>query len=97
MTTPAPFDQCICWVSRADDETRYTARRGAHNYFCPVYGPSRDPVDALKDMDLKRWGMIAHRIRIRPITNTNLNRIVDGLLQDADGLSQGNEDAPPPH
>ena len=57
MAPNADFDQCICWVSKADEETRYTAHRGAHEFECPVYAPSRDPVDAAHDKDLKAWGL----------------------------------------
>jgi len=37
--------RCTCWVSRADEETQFCARYGAHSRSCPVFRESGDPVD----------------------------------------------------
>ena len=44
---------CTCWVKFQDHEMRYTVRYGAHNPTCPVYRPSLDPVDNVKDAELR--------------------------------------------
>ena len=40
---------CNCWVSKATEEVQVCTRWGAHNPQCPVYSPSLDPVDQIKD------------------------------------------------
>ena len=45
MTAPV----CHCYVRDLTDEVRFGLRYGAHNPWCPVYRPSRDPVDRVED------------------------------------------------
>jgi len=40
---------CRCYVAALDYLTRFGLRRGAHAQDCPIYRPSRDPVDAAQD------------------------------------------------
>ena len=42
-------DNCNCYVSKLSDYKQFVIRYGAHDPNCPVYRPSRDPIDQLKD------------------------------------------------
>ena len=44
---------CNCWVSREPWEVQFAIRYGAHNPQCPRYRPSRDPVDAINDTEIR--------------------------------------------
>ena len=44
---------CNCWVKDEPEPECWSLRNGAHNPTCPVYRVSRDPVDALKDADIR--------------------------------------------
>ena len=46
--------ECRCWVSRADEETRFVVRYGAHGLRCPAYRKSLDIVDQAHDEQLRR-------------------------------------------
>jgi hypothetical protein len=53
--TPQRGDRtCDCWVKDEPEAGRFELRNGAHNPTCPVYRVSLDPVDALKDADIRR-------------------------------------------
>ena len=52
---------CNCWVRRADAETRFCVRRGAHNPECPTFRPTKDPVKAVQDAEERMY----HEIGIR--------------------------------
>ena len=45
--------ECSCWVKDQPDEERYSIRYGAHHLDCPVYRPSGDPLDNLRDAQLR--------------------------------------------
>lgn len=44
---------CNCYVSRLTEMARFSVRRGAHEYACPEYRESRDPVDRVKDIEYR--------------------------------------------
>jgi hypothetical protein len=46
---------CNCWVRRADAETRFCVRRGAHNPECPTFRPTIDPVKAVQDAEERMY------------------------------------------
>ncbi len=85
------FNNCNCWVVDAPFRIQFVTRRGAHSFKCPVYRPSRDPVDAEKDIGIQSWGIKTYGIK------ESLSTIIDGVSQIIDGIKQGDEDAPPPH
>ena len=45
--------RCSCWVSYEPEEVRFSIRYGAHHLDCPVYRPSGDPLDNLRDAELR--------------------------------------------
>ena len=45
--------ECSCWVKDRPDEERFSLRYGAHNPGCPVFRPSYDPLDNLRDAQLR--------------------------------------------
>lgn len=45
--------RCQCWVAQLSPPLCFATRRGAHALDCPVYRPSLDHVDALKDKELR--------------------------------------------
>ncbi len=50
--TPQRGDRtCDCWVASVPDDKAFGIRNGAHNPACPVFRPSRDPVDNLHDAE----------------------------------------------
>ena len=44
---------CNCWVRLRPADERFGIRYGAHNPDCPRFHPSRDPVDAVADAELR--------------------------------------------
>ena len=44
---------CSCWVKDRPDEERFSLRYGAHNPGCPMFRPSCDPLDNLRDAQLR--------------------------------------------
>lgn len=40
---------CNCYVRGLSPEIQFVVRYGSHDYTCPVYRPSLDPVDAVAD------------------------------------------------
>jgi len=48
VTERAPED-CRCYVRDLPDVMRFGLRYGAHAPKCPMYRPSRDPLDRLED------------------------------------------------
>lgn len=50
---PSPVPGCDCWVARQPLLVQFGTRRGAHGLACPLYRPSRDPVDRCKDVELR--------------------------------------------
>lgn len=52
----AATGKCDCWVSRADDLTRFSIHWGAHSLNCPEYQRSLDSVDQLNDVEAREHG-----------------------------------------
>lgn len=46
---------CNCWVKRLTAEQSFGVRNGAHNPACPIFRPSMDPVDAVKDAEIRLY------------------------------------------
>jgi len=49
----ARLSQCTCYVLGLPAADQFAIRWGAHNPACPVFAPSRDPVDNLADAELR--------------------------------------------
>ena len=61
---------CTCWVKDRPDEERVGIRYGAHNPDCPQFRPSRDPVDAVADAQLR----MRHEVGIASIGGTVITK-----------------------
>ena len=56
MTTPkepSRLASCRCYVGGLPSDMQFELRWGAHALDCPVYRPSRDPVDNAKDAEVR--------------------------------------------
>ena len=45
--------KCQCYVRQLDTEAQFSLRLGAHDYTCPAYRESLDPVDRQHDLDAR--------------------------------------------
>ncbi len=45
---------CNCYVQKLSDYERFVTRYGAHEFTCPVYQESHDPVDQEHDAYQRR-------------------------------------------
>ena len=45
---------CKCYVRGLSPEVQFCLRWGAHSTHCPIYRPSGDPVDRIKDETYRR-------------------------------------------
>ena len=56
--------RCNCYVLNVPEHISFALRSGAHDYNCPVYRTSRDPVDQIKDKDNRAyWKSQMHKLK----------------------------------
>ena len=48
------LNECKCYVRGLSPEVQFCLRWGAHSTYCPIYRPSLDPVDRIKDEAFRR-------------------------------------------
>lgn len=74
------LSNCTCYVRRLNAQQQWELRYGAHAVECPVYRPSRDPVDEANDIEARAFFRTREQVRAGALAEgaTELRALVIG-------------------